>query len=54
MINEDMSVKYIEYAKKNTVLERKLKLYQENYHDIDIGSLHEKNQKLVSLTVVIA
>jgi hypothetical protein len=49
MINEDMRVKYIEFAKKNAVLERKLKLYQENYHDIDIGSLHEKNQKLVSL-----
>ena len=46
MLSEDLRVKYVLYHNKAVRLEKQVKLYQENYNDIDIGKMHEKNQKL--------
>ena len=46
MLSEDLRVKYVLYHNKAIRLEKQVKLYQENYNDIDIGKMHENNQKL--------
>lgn len=49
MLNEDMRMKYIHYNNKAQNLIKQVKVYQENYHDVDIGKMHEKTQQLVFL-----
>lgn len=63
MLNEDLRIRFTNFEGTNShypyvrvemevqakidKLQKQVDLYQEMYHDIDIGTLHEKNRKLV-------